>query len=131
MTIRSLIPAVLSATMVLFSGCEEHGHGAVGKPTGTVCRSTSTLTYANFGMAFVTKYCQPCHASTVTGAARNGAPPDHTFDLIDDIRFLAEHMDELAGAGPTAVNTAMPPRDPRPTMAERQQLSEWLTCAAP
>ena len=132
MTTRPIIPMLMlvSATTILFSACEDH-HAAEGKPTGAVCPATSTLTYASFGMPFLDKYCQRCHASTVTGAARHGAPDDHTFDMIVDIRTLADHMDQLAGAGPDAVNTVMPPSDPKPTEAERRQLSEWLACDAP
>jgi len=40
-------------------------------------------------------------------------------------------MDELAGAGPDAVNTSMPEDDPRPNEDARRKLSEWLTCGAP
>ena len=130
MTKRWLALTVLCVTMALSSGCENHPV-AGGKPTAAVCPTTSTLTYANFGMSFLAKYCQTCHASTVTGAARNGAPDDHTFDQLVDIRTLADHMDELAGAGPAAVNTVMPPTAPKPTEAERRQLSEWLACDAP
>lgn len=103
----------------------------IGTPTESVCPAIQTLTYANFGRGFLDTYCQSCHASTVTGAARNGAPADHVFDQIEDIRLLAEHVDELAAAGPAAINTAMPPKEPRPTEAARRQLGEWLACGAP
>lgn len=102
-----------------------------GKPTGSDCPATQTLTYANFGQAFFDQYCQSCHASTVMGAARMGAPADHVFDEVADIRILAEHIDERAAAGPDAVNTLMPPIAPKPTEAERRQLGEWLACGAP
>ena len=85
----------------------------------------------NFGQGFFGTYCQRCHASTVTGAARNGAPADHNFDQVEDIRLLADHIDELAAAGTTAVNTAMPPDGAKPSDAERRQLGEWLACGAP
>ncbi len=107
------------------------GHAADGKPTESVCPAQSTLTYANFGQAFFTTYCQRCHASSVTGAARMGAPADHVFDQVQDIQLLSEHIDELAAAGPAAVNTAMPPNGPSPTQTERLQLGEWLACGAP
>ena len=110
--------------------CEdEHEHEGV--PTQSVCPTTQTLTYANFGQAFFNSYCQRCHAGTVMGAARMGAPADHTFDQIQDIQLLNDHIDEHAAAGPAGVNTEMPPSGPFPTEAERRQLGEWLACGAP
>ncbi len=107
-------------------GSEEEG-----KPTGTVCPTTQTLTYDNFGKEFMQTYCLRCHSASVTGEERQGAPDDHNFDTVEEIRALAEHMDELAGAGPDAVNTSMPEDDPRPNEDARRKLSEWLTCGAP
>lgn len=103
----------------------------MGIATESVCPTTQTLTYANFGMAFFGTYCQSCHASTVAGAARKGAPSDHVFDQVQDIQLLSEHIDEYAAAGPAAVNVVMPPENPKPTEAERRQLGEWLACGAP
>ena len=111
-------------------GCDDHDHEE-GVPTGSICPTTPTLTYANFGQAFFASYCQRCHASTVTGAARMGAPSDHTFDMVQDIQLLAEHIDELAAAGPNAFNTEMPPDGAKPTDSERNRLGEWLACGAP
>lgn len=126
----------LFAALVLCAvtaGChgDEHGQEAA---TGSSCPSgpaASTLTYANFGKAFFDGYCQRCHASAVTGAARNGAPTDHVFDTRTDIFTNKEHIDENAAAGPNAVNTAMPPSAPTPSLAEREKLGEWLACGAP
>ena len=119
-----------SVVVLLPVGCEdEHAHEGV--PTQSVCPTTQTLTYANFGQAFFNSYCQRCHAGTVMGAARMGAPADHTFDQIQDIQLLNDHIDEHAAAGPAGVNTEMPPSGPFPTEAERRQLGEWLACGAP
>ena len=114
------------------AGCESHGHGEEeGEPSGATCPATQTLTYANFGMAFFQQYCQRCHGSTVTGAARNGAPVDHVFDTVADIKTMREHIDRKAAAGPTVVNETMPPSGTAPSDAERRQLGEWLACGAP
>jgi hypothetical protein len=106
---------------------EEHDddtHGEdEGTPSGAEC--DSTLTYENFGMAFMTSYC---HSSTLSGTARNGAPEDHDYDTLDGILLVAEHIDEHAAAGPDATNDLMPPLDPRPSQAEREQLGAWLAC---
>jgi uncharacterized membrane protein len=122
----------LAGALVLSPGCDDNDHDdPEGTPTQSTCPTTSTLTYANFGQAFFASYCQRCHASTVTGAARMGAPDDHIFDMVQDIQLNMEHIDELAAAGPAAVNTAMPPDGAKPTEAERRQLGEWLACGAP
>lgn len=123
---------VLTTIATMSIACDDDGDpGLEGPPTESVCPSTQTLTYTNFGQPFFDMYCQSCHASTVTGAARNGAPDDHVFDRVEDIQLLIEHIDELAAAGPAAVNVLMPPQDPRPSEAARRQLGEWLACGAP
>jgi len=125
-----LLPLCLAmAAAPLACGGDDHPHEGV--PTESVCPTTQTLTYDNFGQAFFDGYCQRCHASTVTGAARMQAPADHVFDTVADIRVLATHIDDHAAAGPAGVNTEMPPNAPTPTEAERRQLGEWLACGAP
>lgn len=106
--------------------CADHSHEE-GTPTGATC-SGSTLTYENFGRQFMEDYCTGCHSSAVTGDDRNCAPEDHNFDTLDEIMLVREHIDELAGAGPNAVNDAMPPSAIKPTEAERRDLSTWLAC---
>ena len=76
-------------------------------------------------------YCTGCHASTLTGEARMGAPAFHDFDTVEGIRMVADHIDQMAGSGPEATNTGMPIDEPKPTMLERQQLAEWIACGAP
>jgi cytochrome c1 len=110
---------------------EEHADEELGTPTQAVCPTTQTLTYTNFGQAFMASYCLRCHSESVMGDARNGAPTDHNFDQLDVIRSLAGHIDEYAGSGPAATNTVMPINEPRPSIGERQQLSEWLACGGP
>src|SRR5262245_52270347 len=126
----SLLLAVSVAALPL--ACEDdHDHASGGVSTQAVCPTASALTYANFGQGFFDAYCQRCHASTVTGLARMGAAIDHSFDTVEDIRLFSHHIDELAAAGPAAVNMEMPPDGAMPTAAERMQLGEWLACGAP
>jgi hypothetical protein len=106
---------------------EEHGEEE-GTPSGAEC--DSTLTYENFGAPFMASYCTNCHSSTLTGTARNGAPTGHDYDTLDGILLVAEHVDENAASGPDATNVLMPPLDPRPSDAEREQLGAWLACEA-
>jgi uncharacterized membrane protein len=103
-----------------------------GQATGATCPSDSTLNYQNFGQPFMATYCLKCHSSTLTGAARNGAPADHNFDSLEGIQEFADHIDRQAGSGPDATNTIMPLAGfNAPTTEERAKLSQWLACGAP
>lgn len=106
--------------------CAEEGE--FGPPTESVCPPNSTLTWESFGQSFMSTYCTRCHASTLEGDARMGAPLYHDFDSLMGVLVVADHVDEKAAAGPAATNTFMPIGTPTPTMAERQQLGEWLQC---
>lgn len=104
---------------------------AVRQPTGALCATTSTLTYANFGARFAADYCTSCHATTLTGAARAGAPPGLDLDTLAGIQAAADRIDRVAAAGPDANNGDMPPGRPRPSDGERESLAVWLACGAP
>lgn len=106
--------------------CDEEGE--FGPPTQSTCPDTSTLTYESFGKPFMEKYCTKCHASTLIGDARQGAPLFHDFDSLEGILPVADHVDQKAAAGPAATNELMPAVDPKPTLEERKQLGEWLAC---
>lgn len=111
-------------------GEDEHNHAET-VLSGAECPENSTLTYANFGQSFMSQYCTDCHSSTKSGNARQGAPVDHDFDTLDNIRATeAEHLDETAAAGSDHVHTAMPPESygAQPTESERRQLGEWIAC---
>lgn len=120
-------------------GCSDADTDAdqVGPLTGATCPDGSTLTYASFGQQFMQTYCVTCHASTLTGAERRGAPEFHDFDTQQGIIDVADHVDQVAGIGPDAANRAMPPLDEDnlgllyPTDAEREDLAEWIACGLP
>lgn len=128
---RALFAFVCSLGLVNAVGCGDDHEEAEGTATQATCPSTQTLTYANFGQSFMQSYCLRCHSSAVSGDARNGAPSDHNFDSLDEIRPLSEHIDEYAGSGPAATNTIMPEGDPKPSTEDRRKLAEWLACGAP
>ena len=121
--------AALVALGVAAAACSEPP--LFGPPTESVCPPASTLTYQSFGKPFMEAYCTRCHDSDLVGADRHGAPSFHDFDTIFGIRAVSEHIDETAASGPAATNTSMPNEGTRPTLAERQQLGEWLACGAP
>ena len=70
------------------------------------------FTYADFGMAFVNKYCFSCHEFSQS-----------------DVQQLSSIIYDIAVSG--GDGAAMPPADPRPTLAERMNLGVWLNCGAP
>jgi uncharacterized membrane protein len=120
-----LLTALALALALVVAACGSDDGGA---PTGSTCPDGSTLTYESFGAQFMDDYCTRCHSSELTGEDRNGAPLNHDFDTLAGVLAVADHIDEEAAAGPDSVNTAMPPRAPKPTEEERRQLGEWLAC---
>jgi uncharacterized membrane protein len=121
---------------VLFAACggddDPPGQNAgPGPSSGSTCPSNSTLTYENFGRQFFEDFCTRCHSTMPENGSRSGAPRGLDWDQLDIVRAYAMEIDKMAAAGPDATNTSMPPRDPRPTIAERQDLGEWLACGAP
>src|SRR5687767_14853394 len=71
--------------------CEEEGE--FGPPTEAVCPDGSTLTWESFGQEFMATYCTECHASTLMGAERQGAPLYHDFDTLDGVLPVLDHID--------------------------------------
>lgn len=134
-TTRAIERVLVLALAVAAVGCgpsaPDRVDAAALAPTGSTCPPGSTLTYESFGRAFFEEYCQRCHASSVTGVARRGAPATVTFDDVAEIRRQSVAIDLRAAAGPNAVNTDMPREFPVPSLAEREQLGEWLACGAP
>jgi cytochrome c5 len=102
----------------------------LGPRTGATC-PTPAVTYADFGQAFFAAYCTRCHASTVTGADRNGAPADHNYETVEGVRAFMVEIDEVAASGPNATNDAMPFLGSEPSLAERQLLGQLLACGVP
>ena len=120
--------ALLASQMGHGGGCCSEESSVFGPPTQSVCPPTSTLTYNNFGKQFMESYCTKCHASDKMGEARQGAPSFHDFDTLNGIEVVADHIDETAAAGPAATNEGMPEDNPKPSLAERQMLGEWIAC---
>jgi uncharacterized membrane protein len=130
---RQVIVGVTCGIALLVGvGCSGGDEEEDERPSGATCAPDSTLTYETFGRPFTEEYCTRCHSSALTGDARNGAPSEYNLDTLAAIRDVgAEEIDEQAAAGPSNVNTSMPPSEPRPTEAERRLLGEWLACGMP
>jgi len=99
------------------AACSSNGTGS---PTGSTCPSDSTLTYENFGQAFIANNCLACHS--------NRESPTLTTQAA--VAANREELDLVAAAGPSSVNTQMP-QGGSVTTADRQKLGEWLACGAP
>jgi hypothetical protein len=121
------LAAAIAAAVV--AGCTSDP--LFGPPTESTCPPTSTLTYDNFGAPFMEAYCTRCHASYLTGDDRMGAPSFHDFDTLFGIKAVSEHVDETTASGPAATNDSMPPDGDKPTLAEREQLGQWIACGMP
>jgi len=122
---------VLLAASLCLAACEgEHEHVHEGSASLATCPADNTLTYDTFGKAFMTSYCVRCHSSTLKGSAGEGAAEGHDYDTLNGILPWFDHIDEHAAAGPTIINTEMPPSGPLPTDDERRKLGQWLACEA-
>jgi hypothetical protein len=110
-----------------------HDHGGCGGSDGAPTKATCDprLTWNNFGQGFTDRYCTKCHATSVHGGERRGAPGDHNYDTVEGVRKDLDHLDQSAASGPAAENDFMPPYGPMPTQLEREQLGQWLACGAP
>ncbi len=114
---------MIALVAALLAACAE---GAADSGAPEVCASAPVVTYESFGRGFLTQNCQACHASTVTGEARLGAPEDVAFDTADAAWAHADRI--LARAAADA--PTMPPQAGT-TDDDRQRLTWWLACAEP
>ena len=121
---------VLVGSLLFLMG---HDHGGCGGGGGAPTEATCDprLTWDNFGADFTRKYCTKCHATTVDGGERRGAPGDHNYDTREGFAQDLDHVDAAAAFGPAAENDSMPPYGPSPTQLEREQLGQWVACGAP
>ena len=106
-SVAARMVVTLVVTLALGAGCGANGDSgaAASEPT---C-GFSTETYANFGAAFLGKYCDSCHGFTQADVQVDPA------ELIDV----------------AVTSTYMPPGSPAPTTAERTDFGTWLACGAP
>jgi mono/diheme cytochrome c family protein len=112
----AMLLAGLAASVVLACG------SGPGDATGSTCPTTQTLTYENFGQAFMQAHCSACHSA-------NG-PESPKLDTVEQIRANKGDIDKSAAAGPNGVNTYMP-ESGSVSDADRRKLGEWLACGAP
>ncbi|MGC4065950.1 MAG: hypothetical protein QM784_15130 [Polyangiaceae bacterium] len=70
--------------------------------------------------------CTGCHSSTLSGAARDGAPSDINFDVYASAKTHATHAVGELDEG------AMPPSSlPKPSQAVVDAIVKWAACGTP
>lgn len=103
--------ALLAAMLSACTGANSTGIEPVSCPdTGT------TLTYVNYGQAFFASTC-------ATNGCHNRKQPVMTTQSA-----IQQHIDAILQE---AVYTDAMPENGTLTIAEREQLGEWLACGAP
>jgi uncharacterized membrane protein len=119
-----VLSGVGAALLIVLGGC---GDDEPDDAPSDGCADT-TLTYANFGKSFVSSYCASCHAATVTGTARLGAPVDDVFDTRAQIVAKAAELKEQV-----VVMKTMPFGNgtPKPSDVDRVKFGQWLACGTP
>jgi hypothetical protein len=106
---------VLALLAALAGGCAGSGEplsmdaDTDAAPPGDGGACDPSVTYASFGQAFLGTYCNRCHGFDQQSAQIGGTS-----------------ISAAAGTG-----TFMPPTDPKPTPAQRQELAAWIACGAP
>jgi uncharacterized membrane protein len=79
------------------------------------CPTDSTLTYTNFGSAFISNNCLSCHANQESPKLSTRAQVQANASRILEAAVYSDAM----------------PEDAAMTVETRQQLGEWLACGAP
>ena len=83
-------------------------------------------TFETFAADFFATWCTRCHASTLTGAARNGAPEGYDWDVEASVR---ERLPLIRNA--VGVANFMPFTPPDPSCDDRARLVRWIDAGAP
>src|SRR5215216_5038135 len=108
-------------SLLLSAGLLACGSG-LGDATGSACPTEPTLTYANFGQAFMRDHCLACHSAS--------GPESPKLDTLAQVQAAKGDIDRAAAAGPNGVNTYMP-EGASVSEADRRKLGEWLAGGAP
>ena len=99
------------------------GLAGCGEDLPTVdCTSPAVPTYAMVNAFPVS--CSTCHASTLTGSTRFGAPPAINFDTF------AAAMPHAMAAARAVFSGAMPPTGVLPA-GDKEVLYRWALCRTP
>lgn len=86
----------------------------------TSCTSAAPVTFDRDIKPWAAEFCTRCHATTLGGGARAGAPPDVNLDTY------AAAAASAASSDYHVQNGSMPPGPPKPTAAERETFHCWV-----
>jgi hypothetical protein len=94
--------------------------------TGTTLADCGAgVQWNGFGQGFLLTYCTACHATTVTGEGRKGAPEGIDFDTLAGTQ---DHTERIKVRVLTSGD--MPPSG-GPSSEELAMLKQWLDCGLP
>lgn len=113
--IRLMTGVLVAATAVLATGCDKGGVDQID------CASADVPAFADVS---IWPSCTGCHASTLEGADREGAPVNINFDVYETAKTYADDAsNEVAEGG-------MPPSG-SVTEEQKQSLYTWAQCGTP
>jgi uncharacterized membrane protein len=123
--------------LVLLAACGDDGDGAIdaqhinGCPTLTAPQANpgdpiDGDTLATFAQPLFDQFCTRCHASTLTGDDRSGAPVGFDWDVEASIRAELPRIRNAVG-----VFNFMPFNAPLLSCEQRQRLVRWIDAGAP
>jgi hypothetical protein len=121
-SVRRLLLVLLLALLPALPACGDDESTAA-QPEEPCGENTPLVSWDTFGQAFLSTYCQGCHASTAPD--RQSAPDSVVFDTEEDALMFKEFILTVA----TGDTPTMPPNG-GPTEDDRERLSVWLTCFA-
>lgn len=110
-------------------GALEPDSGVDSAVASDACAPDVAGSWETLGEGYVRTWCTPCHAASLVGDARGGAPVGVDFDGLDDVR---RWLDAIEGAA-TSVSGEAPRMPPGggPTDADVAAFAAWLACDAP
>lgn len=106
----NLFAIPLLITVVFMSGCGGSKYPSTMGP----------VTYSVQIQTILVKYCTECHASTLKGAARQGASPDDNYDTYEGAK------NDAAAENDSIQNRTMPESAPFPTTQEKADFQAWV-----
>jgi uncharacterized membrane protein len=101
------------------AGCG--GDGGTELPPEVDCASVTVPTYEE---VTIWPQCVNCHASTLTGAYRRGAPLGIDYDTYESAKLFAQ-------LGATEVNVGSMPFTGTVTEEQKQSFYAWAMCGTP
>jgi hypothetical protein len=123
--------------LVLWAGCAGAGvppvdtsdTAPVQETDAVACDPAVVGTWETLGEGYVRTWCSPCHAASLSGDARGGAPEGVDFDSLENVRRWAEAI-AASAVGVDGAAPRMPPGG-GPSSEDVAAFAAWLACEAP